>query len=172
MITGERIMMAAAAFLAVVLQVLVAPHISIGYAVPNFAVALCIVAALLRYEYGNPVLPFVLGLVFDLVSGGPVGAMAFALTLTVAFEAWLYERVRNDTLFMTVAVLAASALVTEVLYGVVFMLCGFAGGVLEAFVYRSLPCALYDFVIAVVLYAVMSRFFSGETVTRTEIKQL
>ena len=172
MITGEHIAFGVTALVAVLLQVFIAPHIAIGYAIPNFAVALCLAAALVRFEYGNPAIPFALGLVFDFVSGGPVGAMAFALTVLSTFEAWLYERVRNDTVFMAVAVLGVCVLLTEMLYGMIFLLFGYASGILEAFVYRSLPCAVYDFVLALVAYMVMSRFFTGETATRTEIKQL
>ena len=172
MITGEHIAFGVAAIVAVLLQVFIAPHIAIGYALPNFAAVLCLSAALVRYEFSNPAIPFVLGLVFDLVSGGPVGAMAFALTVLVTFETWLYEHLRNDTIFMAVAVLGICVLLTEMLYGMVFLLFGYASGALEAFVYRSLPCAVYDFVLALILYVVMSRFFTGETATRTEIKQL
>ena len=172
MITGEHIAFGVAALVAALLQVLIAPHIAIGSAVPNFALALCLAAALVRHEFSNPVAPFVLGLVFDLVSGGPVGAMALALTAIVTFEAWLYEHVRNDTVFMAVTVLGVCVLLTEMIYGAIFLMFGYASGVLEAFVYRSLPCAVYDFVLALILYLLMVRFLSGEAVTRTEIKQL
>lgn len=169
---GERIVIGVAAFVAVLLQVLLAPHIAIGYALPNFMVAICLVAAILRHEFSNPVLPFALGLIFDFASGGPVGAMALSLTITTTFGSWLYERVKNDTAFMAISVLALSVFVTELIYGVVFLLFGYPAGVLEAFVYRMLPCFAYDFVIALALYAFLSRFFNGETMTHTEIKQL
>lgn len=172
MLMGERIVVVIAAIAAVLLQVFVAPHIAIGFAFPNFAVALCLAVALVRHDYSNPVLPFVLGLVFDLASGGPVGAMALALTLTTTFEAWFYDRARNDTMFMALAVLAVCVLLTELLYGMAFLMFGYASGFLEAFVYRMVPCFAYDFVLAAIVYAVASRFMGGEAVSRTEITQL
>ena len=172
MITGERIIVGIAAVVVVLLQVLVAPHIAIGYAVPNFIAAFCLAIAVARSESSGPVMPFVLGLIFDLVSGGPVGAMAFALPLLVTLESWLFERMNNDTLFMVIAVVGICLFLVEFIYGMVFLLFGYSAGFIEAFVYRILPCFVYDFVLALIAYAGASRFLGGDTVTRTEIKQL
>ena len=172
MITGDRIIVGIAAVVVVLLQVLVAPHIAVGFAVPNFIAAFCLAIALVRTEAGGSVMAFVLGLIFDLVSGGPVGAMAFALTLVVTFETWFYERASNDTLFMTIAVAAICVLITDFIYGMTFLLFGYASGFLEAFVYRILPCFVYDFILCIVMYVIATRIFTGDTATRTEIKQL
>ena len=172
MITGERIVLAVAAIVVVLLQVLLAPHIAIGFAVPCFVMAFCLAIALVRYDFSNPVLPFLLGLVYDLASGGPVGAMALSLTVVTVFEAWLNERMSNDTLFMSIFVLAIGVLMANLIYGLVFLLLGYAAGPVDALVYRILPCFLYDFVLALAMHAIASRLFAGETVSRTEIKQL
>jgi len=172
LITGERIVHGIAAVVAVLLQVLVAPHIAIGFAVPNFILAFCFAFAIVRAEFAGPVMPFVLGLIFDLVSGGPVGAMAFALPLLVTLESWLFERMNNDTLFMVIAVVGICVFLAEFIYGMIFLLFGYTAGFFEAFAYRILPCFIYDFILALLVYAGASRFFTGDTVTRTEIKQL
>ena len=172
MITGERIVLVISAVVVVLLQVLLAPHLAIGYAFPCFVMAFCLATAIVRYEFSNPVMPFILGLVFDLASGGPVGAMALSLTVTTVFAAWLNERMSNDTLFMSILVLAIGTLAANLLYGLVFLMLGYAASPVDAFVYRIAPSFVYDFVLALVMYALASRLFGGETVSRTEIKQL
>ena len=165
-------MVAVAAVVAVLLQVLLAPHMAIGHALPNLILVCCLVTSLARPLQSGPVLPFILGLVFDLVSGGPVGAMAFSLVAASSFEAWLFERVNNDTAFMAISVLAFGVMLAELLYGLVFLLFGYAAGVLDAFVYRILPCFLYDFVLSLLAYLVLARLLSGGESPNTEIKQL
>ena len=172
MITGERIVIAVAAVVAVLAQVLLAPHISIGFATPNLILAIVIVIAVARAEQFGPLLPFVLGLVYDLLSGGPVGAMAFALTSMGMLSAWFFRRLNNDTIFMAIAVIVAGVLSTEFVYGLFFLMFGYAAGFLEALVYRILPCFVYDVVIAIALYLVMSRFFQNDAPLTSEIRQL
>ena len=74
-VTRDGIAVAVGAVVAVLLQVVVAPNIALFGAMPNFVVAYALLVAIVRPMAAGPVMPFVLGLVFDLVSGGPVGAM-------------------------------------------------------------------------------------------------
>lgn len=168
MISTERIIVIVGALVAVLLQVLVAPQI----AYPNFLAAFCLVVALVQPNMFRYVLPFVLGLVYDLVSGGPIGAMAFTLTACCALAIGVFSRTDNDTLFMGFVVLALSVLVLEVLYGVFLLMFGFAANLLDAFAYRMLPCFLFDFVIAAILYPLASRFLTTSVPLRSEITQL
>lgn len=172
MITLERIAIIVGAVLATLLQVLLAPHIPIAYAIPNFMVAYCMAVSVVRASEISPVLPFLLGLLYDLMSGGPVGAMAFTLTLFSMLSAWLFQRANNDTRFMAIAVLVMSILFVELTYGMVYLLFGYAAGFIEAIVYRIVPCFLYDAVIAVVLYFAVSRLLRREAPLQSEIRQL
>lgn len=157
---------------AVLLQVFLAPHIAIGSGVPAFPVVMCIVTAIMEPRFYSCVLPFALGLAFDLVSGGPLGAMAFSLTTFSVGAAWFYERVANDTVFMAVVNLAIGLLLIEMCYGVFLLLFGYGTNPFEAFALRTLPCFLYDLVLAVVLYLVINRFFRDDTTSQPMIKQL
>ncbi len=157
---------------AVLLQVFLAPHIAIGSGVPAFPVVMCIVAAIMEPRFYGCVLPFALGLAFDLVSGGPLGAMAFSLTAFSVGAAWFYERMANDTVFMAVVNLAIGLLLIEMCYGVFLLLFGYGTNPFEAFALRTLPCFLYDLVLAVVLYLVINRFFRDDTTSQPMIKQL
>ena len=172
MITFERIVAIAGAIIAVLLQVFLAPHIPIGYAAPNFLVAYCLALAIVRADANGPVMPFVLGLLYDLMSGGPVGAMAFTLTAFSMAASWVYQRANNDTKFMAIAVLLAGVLLVELAYGTFCLLFGYAAGFFEAFVYRVLPCFAYDAVLSLAIYLVMARFLKREAPLQSEIRQL
>ena len=172
MIGTDRIASVVAAVLAVVLQVFLAPHISIGYAVPNFVAAACIALAVSRAGALTPAAPFVLGLLYDLISGGPVGAMAFTLTVASTFAGWLFKHTNNDTVFMALVALLAGVFFVEFAYGAFFLLFGYATGFVEAVVYRMLPCLLYDLVLTLVVYFLLVRFVRPDVPLTSEIRQL
>lgn len=157
---------------AVLLQIFLAPHIAIGYGIPNFPVVLCIVVAIMNPRYYNCLLPFAMGLAFDVVSGGPLGAMAFSLTAFSEAAAWFYERMNNDTLFIAIINLALGLLLIEICYGVFLLLFGYGSNPIEAFAFRVLPCFLYDLVLAVILYLIINRFFKEDVTSQPMIKHL
>lgn len=160
MITSERIFIVAGAVLSVLMQVLVAPHIALfgGMAFPNVIVVFTMLVAVTRPAQFNPILPFVLGLVFDLISGGPVGAMAFSLTVFSVVTALFVSRMSNDTSFVEIISLAIGLLLVELSYGVFLMLFGYPVDFFGALAYRVVPCFLYDFFLGAVLYPLVSRF--------------
>ena len=168
----DRMIIVAGAVVATLLQVLLAPHITIGYAVPNFMAAFCLALAIVRADAFGPVLPFVLGLLFDLMSGCPVGSMAFSLTAFSMVVAWTFQRANNDTVFMAIAVLLAGVLLVELAYGMFFLLFGYAASFIEALAYRIFPCFLYDAVLALLLYFLVARLLRREAPLQSEIRQL
>ena len=167
-----RIVVIIGALVAVVLQVLVAPHVTLFGAVPNFLLAFSLVTAVIRAGEYNPVLPFVLGLFFDLFTGGPVGAMAFSLTLFSVVAARVFDTMNNDTLFMPALVLGIGTLLVELSYGMFLLLFGYPAGLFEAIAYRVFPCFVYDLVIGLLLYPLAKRFLISAGVQRTELTQL
>ena len=172
MITTEHIIVLVSALVASLLQIFVAPHIAIGYALPNFIAAVTLVVTLLQPTVFKHGLPFALGLVYDLVSGGPVGGMAFSLLVATAFASWFFQRSNNDTIFMGIATAALGILIVELLYGILLLVFGVAGNLFEAFLHHTLPCLVYDVIITAVLYPLGARFLSGGAPVRTEITQL
>lgn len=170
--TTERIMVVVGAVVAVVLQLLIAPHIAIASAVPNFVVAYAVAIAVVRAHSSGCVLPFVLGLVFDLIGGGPVGAMAFSLTLLTFLLSRFVERVGNDSLFMQFAFIALGVLLVDLTYTVFLLLFGYGANLLEALAYRTVPCALYDLVLSLLLCLLARRLFQPAAAVRGDITQL
>lgn len=141
-----------------ILQIVVAPNIALFAAVPNFMLAYVVVVALVRADTCGYVMPFVLGLLYDLVGGGPVGGMALLFVLATFLISRAFMVLNNDTLFMPLVLLVVSVLVIEVLYGLIVMACGLSASIVDAFVYRSLPCALYDCVLSLIIYPLALRF--------------
>lgn len=168
----QRASIIVASIIAVVLQIFLAPHMTIANGVPNFPVVLCMVLAILNPRFYSYFLPFVLGLVYDIVSGGPIGAMAFSLTACSALAAWFFARMNNDTIFMALANLAVGILVVEMCYGVILLISGYGTNPFDAFAFRTLPCFVYDLVLALLVYLVVSRIFRDDSTSQPQISNL
>ncbi len=150
--------LAVGAVLAVLLQMMLAPNIAVASALPNFAAAYVLVVAVVCPERTGPALAFALGLAFDLVGNGPVGAMALLLLLASFLASRAFLALDNDTLFIPLFILAVSLLVVELFYGGFLAHAGSSASLFEALVYRALPCALYDCVVGLAMYPLVARF--------------
>lgn len=160
MMTMDRIFVLIGAAIACLLQVVIAPQISIAQVMPNFLVIWALLVAVTRARVGNIVLPFVLGLLFDLMTGGPLGAMAFCLTLFAVASSALFVAIDNDTLFVSLTALAVGILLVELSYGIGMLLLGYEASFVDALVYRIVPCFIYDTIIAFALFPLSSHVVS------------
>lgn len=157
-LTRENIAVAVGGAVAVLLQIIVAPNIAVFSAMPNFVLAYVLAVSIARPNASSLVLAFVLGLLYGLIGTGPVGAMAFLLVLASYLFSRAFSVLDNDTLFMPLVILVVSAFAIEALYAAFLIGLGTDVGFVDAFVYRALPCALYDSVAALVLYPLVTRF--------------
>lgn len=157
----ENIVVAVGAVVAVLLQIVVAPNIAIFSAQPNFLLAYVLVVAIVRPVDAGVVLPFVLGLLCDLLGTGPVGGYAFLFVIVSFAAARAFSVLDNDTLFMPLTIVAAAAFLTEMLYGALLIALGLSAGPVDVFLYRALPCSLYDCVTALVLYPIVARLVAS-----------
>ena len=94
-LTRENVAALIGAVVAVLLQIMVAPAIALFSAIPNFIVAFCVVRAVAAPYQAGSLIPLALGLVFDLVGGGPVGGMAFVLVLVTFFASRLFAALNS-----------------------------------------------------------------------------
>lgn len=156
----------------VLLQILIAPHVAIGSAIPNFIVVLCVVVAVMNSRNFNCLLPFVLGLIYDIISGGPIGAMAFCLTALSVATAWFHDRIDNDTVFMGLLNLCVGIFLVELAYGIFLLIFGYRMDPVDGFVFRVVPCFVYDLVLAVIVYLVVNRFFKRDETSQPMIRHL
>lgn len=157
-----------AIILAVVLQIVLAPAMTIGSAMPNF-IAVYVLCATLRNASVQPaVLAFVLGLIFDLIGSGPVGAMAFCLVLVTTLAFVIYRNMSNDSWVSAMIVIVVSCLLIELLYGIIMLLVGAGDGFGSALIHRILPCTLYDIVIAAFMHPIVSRLVAPRGSNKTD----
>lgn len=169
---NERIIVIIGAVAAVLLQIVVAPHIVILSGMPNVIAVFVLLMSVVRPAQASPVMAFALGLVYDFFCGGPVGSMAFCLTaFSTALSAFLV-RSGNDSAFMAILALAVGLLLVEFSYGLFLLMFGFRAGLLDAIAYRVVPCFVYDLVLGAALYPLAMRFLQTSDSSPIGITQL
>ena len=130
------------AVLCFVLQLTLAPNVGLGNGRANFALVFTACFVLFSGGRAPAVAGFVAGLLFDLSSTGPIGLMAFCLTL-VGFALGLgaRERVVGD---LATSVVYASA--SSLAVSVAMLLVGQSSSLIDALFLRALPTALLTIV--------------------------
>ena len=99
---GEKnnLVLVVGAIVAFVLQIALAPAVALFQAQPNFLLAYALVVAIVIPTQAGPVLPFIMGLLYDLTGTGPVGGMALLLVIACFLASRVFSLMDNDTLFM------------------------------------------------------------------------
>lgn len=98
--------------------------------------------------------------------------MAFTATAVSTLTGALFRRVNNDTVFIAVFVLLFGVFLAEFIYGMFFLMFGYAAGFLEALAYRIFPCFVYNTILAVVMFFATARFMQPEAPFTSEIRHL
>lgn len=129
-----------------VLQLALAPQLSLGNGHINFCLIYALCIALARGGSRGVVVGFCAGLVFDLSTTGPIGLMALLLTIcsyVMGFEVRnrLAEDPESSYIQAAVACLAVSAA-----YSLTMLVMGETSGFLDALFLRALPTAVLTFV--------------------------
>ena len=160
---GEKnnLVLVVGAIAAFVLQIALAPAVALFSAQPNFLLAYALVVAIVIPTEAGPVLPFVMGLLYDLTGTGPVGGMALLLVIACFLASRVFSLMDNDTLFMPVTIFVVATFAAEMLYGALLIGLGLSASPVDAFLYRALPCTLYDCAVGLVVYFVMARLLAG-----------
>lgn len=95
------------------LQLTIVPFISYQNISPDLLIILIVYYTLLNGRLFGTVLGFILGIIFDLVSGGLLGSTAFAYTLSAFITGYFYNEKKihsnlNSLIFSLLVLLAAS----------------------------------------------------------------
>jgi rod shape-determining protein MreD len=143
---------------AALLQVALAPHLAIGGAVPNFMLLVVIAAALVEGPRYGAVTGFSAGLLFDLLGTGPIGPMALVLCLVGFAAGSLEENMFAEGWRLPVTVVFLASLVTEIAYWIVLAVTGNAQAFGTTFLNVMLPSALYNGVLALLIFPWLARF--------------
>lgn len=172
MLANKSIKVAIIAAVALLLQVVLAPYIAISSIVPDLAAVAMVLVAVVRADRFGVIAPFVVGIFYDLLSGGPLGPMAFTLTLVSFLASRLFAALNNETPIMPLVIAAAALLLIEVIYAVFLAVLGYSGGFMGMLVYRALPVFLYDLVLAIVLYPLFRRLLYDAAPIQASITRL
>lgn len=157
-----------AAFLALAVQVVITPALSIELIRPNALFAFTAVLAIVRPNNASIVTAFALGTVGGLLSSHPLGLMAAVLTVVTFLVTQVFSIIDNENVFMIAASLAIAMFLTELAYGFLLVQFDLNVSFFRLFIYGILPCALYDSVLAFVLYPLVRRFV-GAPAAATQI---
>ncbi len=135
------------ALLCAVLQLALAPNVGLGNGHANFALVFTACVALSLGGRRGVICGFLAGLFFDLSTTGPIGLMAFCLTVT-SYVLGLEGRNRMaGDLSASVGLFSVSALVVSFAYHLAMLLVGQASSLIDVLVFRTLPTAALSIVV-------------------------
>lgn len=153
------------ALIMIILQLFVGPIISINAIVPNLLLAYTVVCVVSRPDKLHLGFAFVMGLLFDLVCNGPVGAMAFVMLITSFIMFKILNKLKKVNLGISLLVIFASILFCELFYGVFQISLSLNTGLIDVLAYRILPCTIYDTILSFIMFAVMIRIIAPPVTT-------
>lgn len=146
------------AVIAIICQALLSTNIQVGGAAPNFILCYVVACSISNSRNAGSILPFLVGLVYDLITGGPVGAMALVCIILSILVSTAYNLVENTSIPMILVFCIVACLMGEIFYGGLVIACDGSVGLLEGLVGVSLPSALYDILITLLAYVLCVRF--------------
>lgn len=147
---------------AAVLQAALAPYMAIGGVVPNFIFLVVTTIALVQGPTAGASAGFAGGLIYDLLGSGPIGPMALVLTVVGYLAGLLHEQMFAEGWLLPLTVLGIAALGTEVAYGLLLGLIGEGAPFWSSLITRMLPAAVYNTVLALLVYPWLARFLRRE----------
>lgn len=128
------------------LQLVVAPNVPMGSGVANFALVFAGVVALASGGRRGVLCGFFGGLLYDMLTTGPIGLMALLLTV---FSFLLGSEERNrfaDGLVSSLSTYGISSFVVLLVYHLTMLLLGVSEGFVDALMLRTLPTFALSFV--------------------------
>ena len=149
--------------IAIVLQLVVAPAITIGGVVPNFIMVVAVITALRNGPVRSTIIGFLLGLVFDLCSLGPMGAMTLVLTILSYAVSSLNRGGFGGSIVIELITLIAAIVLGELLVSIIYAVVGFNLEFLVSLVQRVFPAILYDTIIGCILLLVYNEVQGGRS---------
>ncbi len=144
---------------AFVLQVMIAPHISLFGVTPNLLLLVVITLAFVEGSPAGATAGFIAGLLMDLLSSGPIGAWALVMSVTGYLSGSLRQNLFAEGWLAPVTVGVVAALVADFAYLVVVTVIGVGPTAFwQALGRLVLPRALYNAVLVMLVYPWLARF--------------
>lgn len=143
---------------ATILQAGLAPYMAIGHVVPNFLLIVVVTVALVEGPAPGAGVGFAAGLIFDLLGSGPVGPMVLVLVVIGYLAGLMHDAMFAEGWLLPLTVLAIAALAAEVAYGLILLMLGSGGPFWITFFTKMLPGAVYNTVLALMIYPWLAHF--------------
>jgi rod shape-determining protein MreD len=147
---------------AFILQAGLAPYLTIMGVTPNFLLLVVLTVALTEGASTGATVGFLAGLMFDLLGSGPVGPMALVLTATGYLAGLLHEQMFAEGWLLPLTVFAVAALASEVAYSAILVMLGEGEAFFSGLVTKALPAAVYNTVLALLVYPWLARVLRRE----------
>lgn len=147
---------------ALVLQVMLAPHLAIGDVVPNFLLLVVVTLSFVEGPSAGAVAGFIAGLLLDLLSTGPVGAWALVLSITGYAAGMLSENLFAEGWLAPVTVAVVAGFLADFSYLLAVTILGVGPAFWESLVRAVLPRALYNAVLVMLAYPWLARFLRAD----------
>ena len=148
-----------------VCQLALAPNIGLGNGRANFALIFASCVALQVGSTSGVIAGFAAGLLFDLSSTGPIGLMAFCLSVS-SYLLGMEQRSRMaGDLMVTLALFGGASLGVSLVYHLAMLLVGQADSILDVLVFRTLPTTL----LTIVFFVPFAYYFSRMHVSGTNL---
>lgn len=139
-----------------VLQLALAPNLALGNGRANFALVFSGCIALLMGGRRGTLAGFVAGLFFDLATTGPIGLMAFCLTVS-SYVMGMEGRDRMSGDFAgSMALFSANAFFVSLVYHLAMLLTGHASSLVDVLFLRTLP----TFVLTLLSFVPFAYYFA------------
>lgn len=148
---------AVALFVAVILQIALAPQLALWGIVPNLVFLVIVTLAVLEGPVAGSVAGFVGGLLFDLLGASVVGPYALVFSLVGYVAGLLKANLFAEGWLLPVTVVFVAGLGAEVAYGILMTVLDVGLPFWQTFLRIMLPGAVYNTALAVLLYPVLSR---------------
>ncbi len=160
---NERLLLPLVCLIAFVLQLVVAPNLPMGMAVPSFLIPLAICLAILRNRETCYVYAFVLGLLSDLLAITPLGLSSLLLLVVVLILERAFEVLDKSTFVMPCIAIVASCFAIEIIKLIVLLVLGYQGSPLDFFLQAALPGIVANSLIGVIYFFVLGRLGINQT---------
>jgi rod shape-determining protein MreD len=149
------------------LQTGLARYLAIGGVVPNALLVGVVTVALATGPNEGASAGFAAGLLFDLLSVGPVGPMALVLSVTGFVAGLLHEQLFAEGWLLPLTVMAIASVLSEVAYALILGLVGSPMPFWSTLATKMLPGAVYNTVLALLVYPWLARYLRDDQPIKT-----
>jgi len=149
--------------LAVVLQLVLAPALTLFGVVPNFMLVAAVFTAMRNGPVRATVVGFILGLTLDLCSLGPFGAMTLVFTLLSYAVSTLNKGGLAGNVVIDIIIMFAALIMGELLVSVIYAITGANPDFFLSLAQLVLPAIVYDTMIGCIVLIIFNQAQGGRS---------